>query len=292
MMKKLLISFVFLGLTTACSNNNSYDHNSSNHVDISEPTIKSSEVVSNDTNFLEEDLSTYFIGYEGCIVLFDKSKNEYAIYNEQKSRNQVPPNSSFKIVNSLIGLETKVLEDENTTLKWDGKEYPVESWNKDHTLKSAISNSVVWYYQNLASQVGEEKMQDYVNKVNYGNKDISGGITDFWLQSSLQISPLEQVDLLREFYDYQLPFSKRNIDIVKKMIVLSEDHGAILSGKTGSGSNPDSGTNGWFIGYVEKDNHVYIFATHIQDNASSDQSANGQEAKEITLQILKDKGLY
>lgn len=291
MMKKRLMCFVLFGFITACSY--SYDNNLSNTVVSSEPKIKPTETVNNDINFLDEDLSKYFIGYEGSFVLFDKNKNEFTIFNQQKSQKQVPPCSTFKIVNSLIGLETMVVEDENTTFKWDGKKYPIESWNKDHTLKTAISNSVVWFYQKLALKIGEEKMQDYLNKVNYGNKDISGGITKFWLQSSLKISPKEQVDMLRKFYEYQLPFSKRNIDIVKKIILLSEDNGTRLSGKTGSGSKPNSVEyiNGWFVGYVEKDKNVYIFATNIESNGSSDKSAGGQEAKEITLKILKDKSL-
>lgn len=279
--KRFILFFLILTLfivITGCSNN----------TNSASKDLKSTEKV------FDEDLSKYFTGYEGCFVLFDMNKNEYTIFNQQKSQKQVPPCSSFKIVNSLIGLETKVVEDENTTFKWDGTKYLIESWNKDHTLKTAISNSVVWYYQKLASQVGEEKMQDYLNKVNYGNKDISGGITKFWLQSSLKISPKEQVDILRKFYDYQLPFSKKNIDIVKKIIALSEDNGAKLSGKTGSGSklNSDKYINGWFVGYVEKDKNIYIFATNIEYNGTSDKSAGGKEAKEITLKILKDKSLF
>ncbi len=257
-------------------------------------TSNVSKDLKNNEKVISEDLSEYFVGYEGTFVLFDKNKNEYTIFNEEKSLKQVPPCSSFKIINSLIGLETKVIEDENTTFKWDGTKYPIESWNNDHTLKTAIQNSVVWYYQKLASQVGEEKMQDFLNKINYGNKDISGGITTFWLQSSLKISPREQVDVLRKFYDYQLPFSKKNIDIVKNIIVLSDENGIKLSGKTGSGlmPNDEKFINGWFVGYVEKDKNVYIFATNIEANDSSDKSASGQEAKEITLQILKDRLYY
>lgn len=244
---------------------------------------------------LNEDLSKYFTGYEGSFVLFDKNKNEYTIFNQSKSQKQVPPCSTFKIINSLIGLETKILKDENTSFKWDGTDYSIESWNKDQTLKSAVSNSVVWYFQILASKIGEDKMQDYINKVNYGNKDISGGITKFWLQSSLKISPIEQVDILRKFYDYQLPFSKRNIDIVKDVIVLTTENGIKLSGKTGSGSKPENNApeskyiNGWFVGYIEKNEDVYFFATNIEANETAEKSAGGQEAKEITLKILKDK---
>jgi bla regulator protein BlaR1 len=188
-------------------------------------------------------------------------------------------------------LETKVIEDENTTFKWDGTKYSAESWNRDHTLKTAVANSVVWYFQKLASQVGKEQMQDYIDKVGYGNRDISGGITKFWLQSTLKISPMEQIGILRRLYDYKLPFSKRNIDIARNIILLSDENGVRLSGKTGGGTSSDKYINGWFVGYVEKDENVYFFATNIEASGQSDKNADGQKAREITLRILKDKSI-
>ena len=142
---------------------------------------KEAKEVKNIEKISDIDLSKYFTGYEGSFVLFDKNKSEYTIYNQTKSQKQVSPCSTFKIINSLIGLETKVLKDENTIFKWDGTKRQIESTNKDQTLKSAVSNSVVWYFEKVASQVGEKKLQDYLNKYNYGNKDISGGLTSFWL---------------------------------------------------------------------------------------------------------------
>lgn len=102
------------------------------------------------------------------------------------------------------------------------------------------------------------------------------------------------MDNLRKFYDYQLPFSKRNIDIVKEIIVLSENNGTRLSGKTGLGlkANSDKYINGWFVGYVEKDGNVYIFATNIEASNETEKSASGEGAKEITLKILKDKSIF
>jgi beta-lactamase class D len=64
-------------------------------------------------------------------------------------------------------------------IPWDGTIHEFESWNQDHTLRSAIRDSVVWYYQELARRVGDEQMQHYVAAVEYGNQDISGGIDLF-----------------------------------------------------------------------------------------------------------------
>jgi bla regulator protein BlaR1 len=291
----LFIIFTLFVVNTGCSNNtNNISTEIKNKEAVySTPSSTNQKVPQTAEKVIEEDLSSYFTGYEGCFVLFDKNKNEYTVYNQPKSKKQVSPCSTFKIASSLIGLEAKVLKDENTTFKWDGMKYPIESWNKDQTLKSAVSDSVVWYFRELASQVGEEKMQDHLNKFDYGNKDISGGLTKFWLQSSLKISPMEQVNFLRRFYDYQLPVSKKNVDIVKEVITLSDEGGVKLSGKTGSGgSSLNKYINGWFVGYVEMKKNVYIFATNIEADGSSDKSAGGQQAKEITINILKDKNVF
>lgn len=231
---------------------------------------------------ISEDFSQYFAGNKGSFVLFDKNKNIYFIYDEVQSQQRVSPCSTFKIINSLIGLEAQILQDENTVLKWNGKRNEIDAWNRDHTLASAFSNSVVWYYQAVASKVGREKMESLLKEADYGNIDISGGLTKFWLNSSLKISPLEQVVLLRKFYSYGLPFSRKNIDIVKNIMIISANNVRFLSGKTGFAG---SGL-GWFVGYVEKDNNVYFFATKLEGS-----NITPSTARKITETILKDKEL-
>jgi beta-lactamase class D len=167
-----------------------------------------------------EDLSGYFAGYDGTFVLYDMKENKYTIHNKEKSEKRVSPNSTFKIHHALIGLETGVLENENTLFKWDGTIYPFPSWNQDQTLTSAVQSSVIWYFQRVAQRVGEKNEQVYLDTLSYGNQDLSGGLTNFWLQSSLKISPLEQVKFLKRFYMYQFPVSHENIDIVKNILVL------------------------------------------------------------------------
>lgn len=239
-----------------------------------------------------ENLQSYFTGFNGTFVMYDTKQNKYSIYNKEKSIKRVSPNSTFKVPHSLIGLETGILKDQNTTFRWDGTVYPFESWNQDQTMTMAVQNSTIWYFQQLAEKIGNKREQAYLNAITYGNRNISGGLTNFWLQSSLKISPLEQVEFLKRFYNYQLPSSKHNIDIVKQILIMEQKNGATLSGKTGTGweNAVINGIpiNGWFIGYVEKDGNTYIFATNIE----AANNATGGKAKEITLNILKDKNIY
>ncbi len=241
-----------------------------------------------------DDLRNYFAGYTGTFVLWDESKDEYIIFNEKQSEKPLPPCSTFKIYNSLIGLETGAVTDENTLIKWDGTIYSIPSWNQDHTLATAIQNSAVWYYQKLALRVGPEKMKYYVDQIPYGNQDISGGINKFWLSSSIKISAKEQVELLKRLYLNDLPFTQENMDITKKIIILSSNDQITFSGKTGSGSSSEQDGDstekymvGWFIGEIENNGHRYFFATNIE----ATENASGIKAKEISKSILTDLGL-
>lgn len=245
--------------------------------------VSASEVV------IRNDLGKYFEGFNGTFVLYDASNDTYIIYNEDQSKLRLSPCSTFKIVNSLIGLETGVLdhEDANTLVKWDGTKYSFPYWNHDHTLASATRESVVWYFQKLAARVGQERMQEYLDKIGYGNKDISGGLTTFWLGSSLKISAIEQVDLLNKLYSDQLPFSPEVRSIVLKNIFLSGNDRSKLLGKTGSGFQDGKWILGWFVGYIEKEGKYYVFATNI----IAENGATGPKAREITKAIARDINL-
>ncbi|MBP2637376.1 MAG: Beta-lactamase [Firmicutes bacterium] len=238
---------------------------------------------------IRDDLAKYFEGFTGTFVMYDQTNDTYIIYNEPQSQKQLSPCSTFKIYNSLIGLETGVLDHEDvyTLLKWNGTNYPFPYWNHDHTLASATKESVVWYFQELASRIGQERMQGYLNKINYGNHDISGGLTTFWLRSSLQISAMEQVNLLNKLYSNELPFSPETQAAVTKNITLSDTNGVKLMGKTGSGFQDGKWILGWFVGCIDNQGHRYIFATNIE----AEDGAIGGKAREISKQIAKDLGI-
>ncbi len=235
---------------------------------------------------IRADLGKYFEGFTGTFVMYDQTNDNYVIYNEPQSKKRLSPCSTFKIYNSLIGLETGVLDQEDvyTLYKWNGTKYDFPYWNHNHTLASATKESVVWYFQELATRIGNERMQEYLNKIDYGNHDISGGLTTFWLRSSLQISAMEQVNLLNKLYSNQLPFSAETQAVVKKNITLSDSNGIKFMGKTGSGFQDGNYMLGWFVGCIENQGRRYIFATNIE----AADGAMGGKAREITKLIAKD----
>ena len=243
----------------------------------------------------EQDLSRFFKNTEGAFVLYDMKRERYLRYNEARCRVRFNPKSTFKIPNSLIGLESGVLTDLNFVIPWDKKKYPPDDWTtepfihwkQDHTLRTAFQYSVVWYYRELAKRVGPERMKSYVDSFDYGNRDITGAIDQFWLNNTLKISADEQIEFLKKFYTYRLPVSKRSIDLVKEIMVRERTPLYTLSGKTGGGSIENGHALGWFVGYVETGGNTYFFATNIE---GENYLAIRDKRIELTRQILSSLG--
>ena len=189
-------------------------------------------------------------GVKGCFLLYDVKNDIYQIYNSTRCEQGFLPASTFKILNSLIGLETGVITDENMIIPWDGQTRTVEEWNRDHTFASAIQYSVVPYFQEVARRVGVERMKEYVDDADFGKMDITKETIDkFWLWGTSRITPWEQMNFMLHFYTNKLPFTQANIDLVKKLIILKKTNKYTFSGKTGM-TEQDGKNIGWLVGIV------------------------------------------
>ncbi len=238
------------------------------------------------------DLARFFKGMNGSFVLFDAKANCYVRHNPEQCARRFSPASTFKILNSLIGLETGVIPDEHYVIPWDSVRRTVPDWNRSHDMESAIRYSVVWYYQELARRVGVERMSKYVRESDYGNQDVSGPLDRFWLGSTLLISANEQVGFLRKLHDNNLPFSQRALGIVKRILILDHTGVYTLRAKTGYAVDDRGVGAGWFVGYVERGEQIYYFATTIvtkQPERDTDRIMTSREP--ITLAILKELGI-
>ena len=234
-----------------------------------------------------EDLKKFYDTYkvQGSFIVYDQKKNRYTVYNKEETSTAYTPASTFKIFNSLVSLETKVVKDQHVVFKWDGKERPVKAWNHDTDMKDAFKNSTVWYYQELAKRVGENQMKTWLDKAKYGNADITGGIDGFWLWGKLRITPNEQIDFLRRLHDDQLPFSKRSMDIVKDIMIVKDTLGTVVRAKPGSGKQ-DNQYVGWYVGYITTKDNVYYFSNCIQSTEKREDF--GEARFEIVSDILDE----
>lgn len=300
-MKHLFLSLALLCLLASCTSESGDNAETADSLNVmsredslqAKHAMLDSAVKEAMKNTLEmpDTLGRFFdkYGVKGAFVLFDPQKGAYFYHNIERTSEPLVPASTFKILHALIALETGALADTSTILEWDGKKREIEAWNQNQTLRSAIQNSTVWAFQELARRIGQKRMQHYINLVGYGNKDIGGKIDSFWLDGKLRISMQEQILFLRQLYREELPFSNKTMRAVKSMIVNTENEHYTISGKTGwsQASKPELG---WYIGYIiinpKEEGDLprgYYFATTIDIVKPEDAEAR----KAITFDILK-----
>lgn len=231
------------------------------------------------------DLSAHFADFDGCFVLVNDAEKTVQRFRPTRCSEQLPPCSTFKVPNSLIALETGVIADADTVFRWDGKQHRRKALNRDHALQSAVKHSVLWYFQEVARRVGQQRMDATLAKLDYGNRDTSAGLTTFWLGESLAISADEQVAFLMKLKQRQLPFSDRAQQITRHVMRQTPDGN--LYGKTGSCLAADGRPPvGWFVGWVEAEDTTYYFATNIKG-----EDAWGYAARDITRAVLASRGI-
>jgi beta-lactamase class D len=230
------------------------------------------------------------LGVDGSIAIFDKNNNRFYEHNRDRNTTAFFPASTFKILNALISLETGVIRDDVEVLTWDGIQREFPSWNRDTNLRQAFKDSTVWFYQVLARKNGHERMQKFVEQVNYGNRQIgaSDRVDHFWLDGPLQITPKQEIEFLQRLERNDLPFSQRAIELVKDIMIIERTPEYTLRGKTGwVTSTSTSPKVGWFVGYLERSNNVYFFATNITMPSAKD----APKRLEMTRHSFKALGL-
>ncbi|MCA0397189.1 MAG: class D beta-lactamase [Bacteroidetes bacterium] len=226
-------------------------------------------------NNVEErtDLNKFFTDQQvvGVFGLFDNGQGSFIVSDKHRFRDSAwLPASTFKIVNSLIGLETGTVKDDSTVIKWDGVVRPMAEWNQDLSMYRAFRLSAVPWYQELARRIGQPVMQHWIDTLGYGKgygKTKIDKIDTFWLDNSFKVSPDEQLGLVKRLYFSQLPFQHRTQEIVCDMMLMEDNANYKLAYKTGWGRAENGSSIAWIIGWVEENKHPYFF---VQQFTSTD----------------------
>ncbi len=223
----------------------------------------------------------------GAILVWDFYGATYYSNDFKHCKKGYLPASTFKIANSIIGLETGLIQDENTMFYWDGEPRKLDIWNQDLNFHDAFHASCVPCYQELARNIGADKMNEYLNKLNYGKMKVdSTNIDKFWLEGESRITQFEQVDFLQRFWDYDLGISDSTTNIMKQLMIIEQFEYETLRGKTGWVMR-DGNNTGWFVGYHEDEEGVIFFATNIQPNEGFNMDKFAEVRKEITKKAIK-----
>ncbi len=238
----------------------------------------------------DNSLKKYFDenNVKGCFGMRDNGTGKFTVYNLKRYRDSsYLPASTFKIVNSLIGLQTGKIVNDSMVIKWDGIQRRPE-WNKDLTMYEAFRVSAVPYYQEVARRIGKDTMQQWLDSLGYSKKDVKDKviiktpIDSFWLDNSIKVTPDQQLGLVMKLYFDQLPFFKSYQEVVKRAMLFEDNAGYRLSYKTGWGVDEKGNNIGWIVGWIEENNHPYFFVLNIE---SPDKNF---DMKTVRLKMLKD----
>ena len=238
-------------------------------------------------NNVKEDkgLKRFFVenNVAGCFALMDNGTGNFTVYNLGRYRDSTYlPASTFKIVNSLIGLQTGIISSDSMVIKWDGISRGVDAWNKDLNMYDAFRASSLPYYQEVARRIGKDTMQYWLNLLGYGSKKITTSVDSFWINNSMKITPDENLGLVKRLYFGQLPFHKYNQEIVKRAMLFEDNSNYKLSYKTGWGFDEKGNQIGWVVGWIEENRRPYFFVLNIE---SQDKDF---DMLKIRMKMLKD----
>lgn len=246
----------------------------------------------------ETDLESYFQGIRGCAVFYEPEQRHYTYYNPELWEYESSPCSTFKIISALMGLEHGVIDPENSIRAWDKEEYWNQEWNRDTSLTEAFQGSCIWYFRDVIDELGPETVQADLDKLEYGNRDISDWsgtlntnnnsmrLRGFWVESSLLISPRRQVEVLERIFGSDM-FSRPAVARLKEVMLTDSGTDLLkIYGKTGMGVKDGRCVDAWFAGFYEdgaEGSPVY-FAVRLDDPDNPDSSS--KKAREIAVNII------
>lgn len=229
---------------------------------------------------------------KGSITIYDLKERKWISSDINDSNQPSLPASTFKIINTLIALETGVVSSEEDIIKWPGSTDTIKYGYRpdiyhDISMKEAFKLSAGWAYVEMAKLIGKEQYKSYLKASHYGNVDLSVNDDDFWNFGNFAISPVNQIEILLAVYHETLPFKKSSFKILKEMMIETKTKAYTIRAKTGW--TRDAGKDmGWWVGYVERQDHVYFFATRLIKDRTDINVNFSKCRKEITLKILKE----
>jgi beta-lactamase class D len=213
----------------------------------------------------------------GTCVVIQELTGSTPLLQRGDCATRLSPASTFKIPHALVALETSVVTT-NSVERWNGSRSEQQpEWNRDHTVISALRPSVLWFFQRIAPRIGAERMADWLVRLDYGNRDVSGPITEYWINGRLQISPQEQMQFLRRFYHEELPIDVRHLRAVREGLeqkpgtvqnalgvhrVKGDWRQATLNAKTGA-TTAGGYRVSWLVGALRSSRHDYVFAAAV-----------------------------
>lgn len=214
-----------------------------------------------------------------CFMLQPLDGSAAFISDRAECAVRTAPASTFKIPHALIALDTGVITDPLAPVPWDGTKQNFAAWERDHSLDSAVKDSVLWFFRRTAGLIGRERMLQSLAKLGYAADSFEGDITAFWVNGDLAVSGEEQLRFLQKLVRYELPVKREHVDAVKAAFLMpagkitnaSGTHDfalkwpapLVVRAKTGN-TNVRSERVSWLVGHIESKGKQYVFVARVR----------------------------
>lgn len=249
---------------------------------------------------ISKDIVERLSSCQGSFVFYDFKQDKYYTSNDSLCNIRYPAYSTFKIAISLIALDMGIAKNEFFTIKYDSLKYPLpywmkehaffKNWYRDHNIKSALNYSVNWYFKELDTQIGNNNMIDYLEKLDYGNQIVSSGNEPSWFNGQLKISATEQVEFIKNILKQECKDISKEAQVQTKEAIPSViESNYSLYGKTGTGEIAENRFIGWYVGLLETKTNSYAYALNIFGDDVNE--IPGDKRQEIVKDIFADLGL-
>ncbi|MEM9797119.1 MAG: penicillin-binding transpeptidase domain-containing protein [Pseudomonadota bacterium] len=223
------------------------------------------------------------------IVVKRLSDGQTWTHNNKRAQQRFSPASTSKIPHTLIALEYG-LATSDSLFRWDGSPRSVRAWNQDQTLASAFQNSAVWVYQDITRTAGSETMSEGLGSIDYGNANVGSldQSTTYWLDDTLKISAIEQVEFLSKLALERLPLSQTTYSAARDIMVSDRNETWVMRSKTGWRHSDENTDVGWYVGWLECPDDDYVFAMNIDMPDTRYLS----KREDISYSVLHDIGAF
>lgn len=238
----------------------------------------------------EADVRAALESRDATLVMIDSASGVASVVGPDLATTPLPPCSTFKIWNTLIGTECGVAPAPHAPFyTWDkvAREYP--DWNRDLTLREAFQVSCVPAFQALARRIGPDRMRAWIDRIGYGDRDVSAGPDVFWLPApgrrTVLITPREQAELIRRLIRRELPFSETSCAALREVMLVHRTPRGTLYGKTGTGRlDTEPRRLGWFVGWIERDGSRIAFAAAVRGDDITGKDVRARVERLLTRQ--------
>ncbi|WP_436890845.1 penicillin binding protein transpeptidase domain-containing protein [Nocardiopsis dassonvillei] len=202
------------------------------------------------------DLAAVFAraGASGTFVLYDTQDRTSVMVDPERARERAVPGGTFDLVTALVALQTGTVDD-----------------------AGAVVGAGEAAHRGAVEEVGRERLATWVDRFDYGDRDVGAEPDDFWARGPLGISAVEQTAFLAGLARGELPVEAAHQEALHAATLVEEAGGRSLHAR--EACDVDAGAPGWWVGWVTGPAGTHTFALRLEAGAGAqDGGGSGPEA--------------